>query len=130
MSRMIKGEVMTDEEQKSTNQTSFNKTEKELNEAARAYAAQTQETKDNGPLPKVDLNTFVLSLSSSALVQLGDVPDPESGQIRQNLPLARHTIDILAMLEKKTKGNLSPDEDDLLKNILFELRMKYVQKVT
>jgi hypothetical protein len=127
---MIKGEVMTDEEQKSTNQTSFNKTEKELNEAARAYAAQTQETKDNGPLPKVDLNTFVLSLSSSALVQLGDVPDPESGQIRQNLPLARHTIDILAMLEKKTKGNLSPDEDDLLKNILFELRMKYVQKVT
>lgn len=121
---------MTDEEQKSTNQTSFNKTEKELNEAARAYAAQTQETKDNGPLPKVDLNTFVLSLSSSALVQLGDVPDPESGQIRQNLPLARHTIDILAMLEKKTKGNLSPDEDDLLKNILFELRMKYVQKVT
>jgi hypothetical protein len=80
------------------------------------------------PLPKVDLTTFVLSLSSSALVHLGEVPEPESGRISTDLSLARHTIDVLAMLEEKTKGNLSNDECRLFKDILFELRMKYVQK--
>ncbi|HMB31908.1 MAG TPA: DUF1844 domain-containing protein [Desulfohalobiaceae bacterium] len=126
---------MTDEEHKrqendNNDQSSFSKTEKELHDAAKAYSAQAHDTSENDPLPKVDLNTFILSLSSSALVQLGDVPEPETGTIMKNLSLARHTIDILAMLEEKTKGNLKPDEDDLLKNILFELRMKYVQKVT
>ncbi len=126
---------MTDEEHKGPNQdqnadkqATVNKTEKEMYDAAKAYAAQAHNVSEDGPLPKVDLNTFVLSLSSSALVQLGDVPDPETGTIKKNLPLAKHTIDILAMLEEKTKGNLKSDEENLLKNVLFELRMKYVQK--
>jgi hypothetical protein len=81
------------------------------------------------PMPKVDLSTLVLSLSSSALVHLGEVPEPESGRTGTDLPLARHTIDVLSMLEEKTRGNVSDDECRLLKDILFELRMKYVQKV-
>jgi hypothetical protein len=99
----------------------------ERKQAAEAYADKAGKH-ETGAMPKVDLNTFILSLSSSVLVHLGEVPDPETGQSSQNLPMARHTIDILGMLEKKTQGNLEPDEDTLLKNVLFELRMKYVQK--
>ncbi|WP_457572335.1 DUF1844 domain-containing protein [Desulfovulcanus sp.] len=79
-------------------------------------------------LPKVDFITFVLSLSSSVLMHLGEVPEPESGQTRVNLEMAKHTIDVLAMLEEKTRGNLTAQEDQLLKDVLFEVRMKFVQK--
>lgn len=79
-------------------------------------------------MPQVCFPTFVLSLSSSALVHLGEVPDPDSGKPMENLVIAKHTIDILAMLEEKTKGNLNVEESKLLKDMLFELRMIYVQK--
>ena len=79
-------------------------------------------------LPKVTFSTFVLSLSSSALVHLGEVPEPESGQMAENPPLAKHTIDILAMLKEKTSKCLDADEARLLEGILYELRMKYVMK--
>ncbi len=79
-------------------------------------------------LPQLDFGTFVLSMSSSALVHLGEVPEPESGQFMENILAAKQTIDILCMLERKTKGNLTQQEARLLKDMLFELRMKYVQK--
>lgn len=81
-------------------------------------------------LPQLDFGTFVLSMSSSVLVHLGEVPEPESGEYMQNLLAAKQTIDILCMLETKTKGNLTAQEARLLKDMLFELRMKYVQKAT
>ncbi|MCF8104071.1 MAG: DUF1844 domain-containing protein [Desulfohalobiaceae bacterium] len=93
-----------------------------------AYQAASAEKKKKSPLPKVDFNTFVLSLSSSVMVYLGEVNDPGTGETDQDLDMARHTIDMLDMLEKKTKGNLDPDEERLLKNILFEMRMKFIQK--
>jgi hypothetical protein len=79
-------------------------------------------------LPKIDFSTFVLSINSSALVQLGLIEDPSSGQKTKNLPLAKQTIDLLAMLEDKTRGNLTSDEENILKNILYELRMLYVKE--
>lgn len=79
-------------------------------------------------MPQLDFGTFVLSMSSSALVHLGEVPDPESGQIMENVLAAKQTIDILCMLESKTKGNLTEQEARLLRDMLFELRMKFVQK--
>jgi hypothetical protein len=79
------------------------------------------------PLPHVDFATFVLSLSHSALVHLGEAPNPETGGLEKNLPLARQTIDLIAMLEEKTKGNLSGDEERLLGQILFDLRMRFVE---
>lgn len=79
-------------------------------------------------LPQLDFGTFVLSMSSSALVYLGEVPEPESGQIMENVLAAKQTIDILCMLQSKTKGNLTDQEARLLRDMLFELRMKYVQK--
>jgi hypothetical protein len=80
-------------------------------------------------LPPVEFTTFVLSLSHSALMHLGEAPDPDTGGVVQkNLPLARQTIDLIAMLEEKTKGNLTGDEERLLAQILFDLRMRYVEK--
>ena len=79
-------------------------------------------------MPDVTFSTFILSLASSALLCLGEVPDPESGESRENLPLARHSIDVMCMLEDKIKNGLDQDESRLLSGILYELRMKYVMK--
>jgi hypothetical protein len=78
-------------------------------------------------LPGVDFATFVLSLSHSVLVHLGEAPNPDTGRVDQSLPLARQTIDLIAMLEEKTKGNLTGDEERLVGQILFDLRMRYVE---
>ena len=80
------------------------------------------------PLPKVTFTTFAMSIGSSALVQLGEVPDPETGRTVTDLRLAKHSIDVLTMLYEKTKGNLDEAEDRLLNEILYEVRMKFVIK--
>ena len=79
-------------------------------------------------LPEVNFATFVFSLSSSAILHFGEIPDPTTGKKKKNLPMAKQTIDILAMLEQKTKGNLADDESQLLKNMLYDLRMRYVRE--
>ena len=81
-------------------------------------------------LPEVNFSTFIFSLSSSAILHFGEIPDPATGTKKTNLPMAKHTIDILGMLEEKTKGNLTGDEGELLKNILYDLRMRYVKETT
>lgn len=91
--------------------------EKEANQEAADYQ-----------LPEINFPTFIFSLNSSALLNLGAIEDPGTGQKTKNLPLARQTIDILGMLEEKTKGNLTDDEAAMLKNILYELRMLYVKE--
>ncbi len=78
-------------------------------------------------LPKIDFATFILSMSHSALIQLGDAPDPETNKAQPDLRLARQTIDLLGLLEEKTKGNLSGDEERLLGQVLFDLRMRFVE---
>lgn len=83
---------------------------------------------DRSTLPEVSFSTFVFSLSSSALVHLGEIPDPDSRQPQVDLPLAKQIIDTLGMLHDKTKGNLDEDEDRMLKNLLHDLRLRYVQK--
>lgn len=79
-------------------------------------------------LPEVTFETFVMSLASSGLVQLGEVPNPETGTTHTDLLMAKHTIDILTMLQNKTKSCLQPDEARLLEGLIYELRMKYVMK--
>ena len=79
-------------------------------------------------LPEINFPTFIFSLNSSALLNMGIIEDPGTGQKDKNLPLAKQTIDILGMLEEKTKGNLTEDEASMLKNILYELRMLYVKE--
>jgi hypothetical protein len=71
---------------------------------------------------------FVLSLAHTAAVHFGDVPDPVSGEVGQpNLAAAQQMIDILALLEEKTRGNLSAEERQLLEQIVYELRMRFVE---
>jgi hypothetical protein len=78
-------------------------------------------------LPEINFSTFVFSLNSSALVHLGILEDPATGKPAKDLPMAKQTIDILGMLEKKTRGNLTDDEAKLLQNILHEIRLMYVK---
>jgi hypothetical protein len=71
---------------------------------------------------------FVLSLAHTAAVHFGDVPDPITGETSQpNLAAAQQMIEILALLEEKTRGNLSAEERQLLEQIVYELRMRYVE---
>jgi hypothetical protein len=87
-----------------------------------------QETPREPPLPVITFSTFIFSLNTSALVHLGDYPEPATGKNEADLPLAKQTIDLIALLEEKTRGNLTKDEESLLKHILYDLRLRYVQK--
>ena len=76
---------------------------------------------------QLTFSTFILSLSTSVLVNLGELPDPLKNEKDINLPLAKQTIGIIEMLMEKTKGNLTEDEDRLIDSMLYDLRMKYVE---
>ncbi len=78
-------------------------------------------------LPELDFSTFVLSIIGTAYVHLGDAPEPQSSKKEPNLLLAQQDIELLNMLQDKTKGNLSGDEERLLSQALFDLRMRYVE---
>lgn len=80
-----------------------------------------------GDLPSIDFATFVLSLSHSALVHLGDAPDPTGTSPAPNLPLASQTIDLLGLLEEKTRGNLTGQEERILSQTLYDLRMRFIE---
>ncbi len=82
------------------------------------------------PLPPMDFTTFCLSLASSAMIHLGHAPSPDTGAAEKSLPLAKQTIDILVLLEEKTRGNLTAEEGKLLSTLLYDLRMRFVQEST
>lgn len=88
--------------------------------------ARSQSPPAGAETPPLDFHTFVLSLGSSALLHLGEIEHPETGKPEKNLPLAKQTIDVLALLRDKTKGNLTPPEETLLDNLLYDLRMRFV----
>ena len=78
----------------------------------------------------ISFAAFVLSLAHTAAVHFGDIPDPVSGERSEtNLAAAQQMIDILALLEAKTRGNLTAEERQLLEQILYELRMRYLDAV-
>jgi len=85
-------------------------------------------TEDNNDGSAVTFLGFVLSLAHTAAVHFGDVPDPVTGEVGQpNLAAAQQMIDILALLEEKTRGNLSVEERQLLEQVLYELRMRFAE---
>ena len=77
--------------------------------------------------PKLDFATFILSLSHSALMHLGEAPHPDEDAPKKDLALARQTIDMLGMLEDKTRGNLTEAETRTLDSVLFEVRMAFLE---
>lgn len=88
-----------------------------------------QESPRTEPLPEINFSAFVISLSTQALVHLGEIADPMSGKVEPDVLVAKQMIDILAMLKEKTRNNLNASEDRLMEDILFDLRMKYVEAV-
>lgn len=109
-----------------------NKEKEPVQEEKQAAAGDTHQTEERKarttPLPQVDFASFVLTLSSSALLHFGDFPDPVSGKQERNLDMAKQTIDILGVLRDKTRGNLSKDEEQLMESLLHDLHIKYVQE--
>jgi hypothetical protein len=81
----------------------------------------------NVSIPRLDLTTFFLSISSAAYMGLGLVPMGPEGRCSIDLELARQNIDLLELLCEKTKGNRTPEEDRLIENLLFETRMRFVE---
>jgi hypothetical protein len=77
--------------------------------------------------PPITFSTFVLSLSSSALIQLGEIPDPFTKKVEKNLTVAHQTIDLLGLLQQKTEGNLTDDEAKMLEAVLYDLRMRFLK---
>lgn len=80
-------------------------------------------------MPEVTFSAFVMSLNTSVLYHLGEIKDPGTGKTEVNYDLARHAIDTLVMLREKTRGNLSPEEDEMLKNIVYDVKMRFVQAI-
>ncbi|HJX35123.1 MAG TPA: DUF1844 domain-containing protein [Desulfatiglandales bacterium] len=113
---------------------SFDK-EGELKEEKGAGDAGTQKTEEEKseqdtqrmPLPEVNFNSLIFSLSSSALLNMGDIAEPQTGERKKDLPMAKYSIDIISMLQEKTKGNLSEEEHRFLDSILADLRLRYVK---
>ena len=80
-------------------------------------------------MPEVTFPAFIMSLNTSALYHLGEIADPQTGKRVVELDLARHAIDTLVLIQNKTKGNLTQDEEELLKNILYDIKIRFVKVV-
>jgi hypothetical protein len=116
------GEVRQDAPQETRPASDPAESKKEESEAH----AQSPEQE---PLPELNFSTFVISLSTQALMHLGEIGNPMSGHVETDVPMAKQMIDILVMLKDKTRGNLDSSENRLMEDILFDLRMKYVEAV-
>ncbi len=80
-------------------------------------------------IPEISFSTFIISLSTQALMHLGEVPNPLSGKVESDISVAKQMIDIIGLLREKTRGNLDQGEDKLVEDVLFDLRMRYVEAV-
>ncbi len=90
--------------------------------------ARPAEEAPPGAGAKIDFPSYILSYYTQGLVLLGEVPNPYTNKKEEDLEAARHTVDILSMLQEKTKGNLAQEEGQLLDSVLYELRMKFMAK--
>ncbi len=103
--------------------------EKEMKEQENEEEDSEEEAREQTiELPPVNFENFIFELYNTALMHLG-FRDPETGNLIQTLPFARHTIDTLGMIQEKTKGNLTAPESNLLENLLYQLRMDYLRAV-
>lgn len=126
--RMFSGGEGEKQEKEVKSEGSARKNETETPPRAEPAAEADADRLEDMPLPEVNFPTFILSLNASALMHLGAMEDPETGRPSKNLPMAKQTIDILSMLEEKTRGNLTKEEENMLKNILYDLRIAFVRE--
>lgn len=97
--------------------------------SATTQSAEPARESEPEALPEINFSAFVISLSTQALMNLGEIANPVSGKVEVDVPVAKQMIDILGMIKDKTRGNLNASEDRLMEDILFDLRMKYVEAV-
>jgi len=106
----------------------------ERSQATAAAAERPAETPPQGSRPHadaaegIDFASFLISLGTQAFMHLGDIPNPTTQQREKDLPAAKQMIDLLGMLQEKTKGNLDTDEERLLQQLLLDLRLRYVRE--
>jgi hypothetical protein len=106
--------------------------ERPSDEPARRAEEAPRARAEGGPadaLPEINFSTFIISLSTQALMHLGEIADPVSGAAETDLAGAKQMIDILSLLQQKTRGNLDAGEQQLVEDILYDLRMRYVDAV-
>jgi hypothetical protein len=82
-----------------------------------------------GSSPEITFSSLIFSLSSTAFMHLGVLPDPNTGKTEKDLALAKQTIDLLGVLREKTRNNLEQDEENLFDHLLYDLRMAYIKEV-
>ena len=75
----------------------------------------------------IEFTPFLLGLASSALIHLGEAPNPETGRVEKNLEGARELVDLLTMLREKTRGNLTKEEEEIFNDLLADLRLRFVE---
>lgn len=104
---------------------------KESQETEKKQEESKEKTRDDKagrpPLPEVNFNSLIFSLSSSAFFHLGEIADPQTGKKEKDLPLAKHAIDTIDLLKQKTEGNLTEDEQKFINSILDDLKWRYVK---
>ena len=97
-------------------------------ESATQKTEHTQEKQDQAPpLPEANLLTLIFSLYTHVQICLGAIPDPITQKPQKDLQQAKYNIDLLSVLKEKTKGNLTQEEEQAFENILYEVRMTYVE---
>jgi hypothetical protein len=123
------GQDNQEEERAAKEEEMAESSETEAKDSESEDATASAEDAESFQLPEINFATFIFSLNTSVLVHLGIIDDPASGKKVKNLTLAKQTIDILGMLEEKTRGNLTKDEKSMLKHILYDLRIIYVKEI-
>lgn len=101
--------------------------EKKSSDADKEALREAEKVKKDDSQLKIDFSSFVLSLSTSALIQLGKINDPITKKADKNLEAAKQTIDILSLIQQKTKGNLTSEEQSVLDSSLYDLRMMFIE---
>lgn len=106
---------------------------KKVDESYKAQVEKDKEKTEGIPeeafvQPEANFSFFITTLAMQAAIALGDTPNPQNNKKEENLPQAKFLIDTLGVLQEKTKNNLTKDESDLLEGMLYELRLRYVQK--
>lgn len=114
-----------EQRKKSLKERLFGKSKTEQNEQT---SIKSEESNNHFTETEIDFSSFILSLGTQVLMHLGEIPNPITNKKEKELSLAKQTIDLIGMLKEKTKGNLTVNEEQLIENLLYDLRMKYVEE--
>jgi len=124
----MSGDSPKEIDQKKVDESWKEQVDKERVAAERGQPGPSASSSHRKETPRRDFGFFLSTLSMQAMIALGEVPHPVTQARQEDLEQARYLIDVLGTLQEKTKGNLTPEETELLEGILYELRMKYVTK--